>query len=167
MRPPTGTAAPPAAQLACSPLGEERGASLMIRLEKRLESPSVFQPLTVLRVDVPHHAERFLNATFCSCYVSVAQPAQLAWHLNGRASKEVADGDSVGVPTRVPEMSQPFRVERNERGAVLRGEPELLTLQPGSGFGGQWNASILISPAQQMDGPGRGRDRQLCGRRLH
>lgn len=59
------------------------------RSEQRLESsrsPSVFQPLTLLQVDVFYHAERFLNATDCSRYVTGVHRASPPWHLNSRAS---------------------------------------------------------------------------------
>lgn len=80
----------------------------IIRLETRLESsrsPSEIQPLTLLQGDILHHAERFVNATFCS-YVTAVHQARLAWHLSRRARKKVVDGDVVWVPTRVHKMSE-------------------------------------------------------------
>lgn len=83
-------------------------------LEERLESsrsPSVFQPLTIIQVDILHHAEHFLNAKYCSYYVTLMNHAQVPWHLNSRVSEKVVEGDVVRDWTRVLEMSQRFKLE--------------------------------------------------------
>lgn len=109
IRPQTCTPAPLAACLVCSnrviQWWERGSASLscsvntkITHLQERLESsrsPSIFQPLTIIQVDILHHAEHFLNAKYCSYYVTVMKPAQVPWHLNGRVSEKVVEGDIV------------------------------------------------------------------------
>lgn len=79
----------------------------VLHLEKRLESsrsPSVFQSLTVIQVDILHHYEHFLNAKYCSSYVTVMNHAQVKCHLNSRVSEKVVEGDFVQDRTRVLKM---------------------------------------------------------------
>lgn len=93
MRPPTGTAAPLAARSVCCDGVIHRSSvnTKIMHLKKTLESlrsPSVSQLLTIIQADILHHAEHFLNATYCSYYVTVVTHAQPPWHLSRRVTQK-------------------------------------------------------------------------------